>query len=113
MVDIINTETIIVSWLPPDPTNGIIKDYEIQVVVDESGQLFSRQTIPVADNEQDSVPVVNFNGLQLDSVQYRIAVSASTGGGQGPESIPVFVGVQATGRSHSYPIMTGPIHIPA
>ena len=93
----ITMATILVSWLPPDPTNGIILDYRVQVFTVASGELFATQTVAVGANEQEDVQLVNFSGLDLENMEYRVSVSARTAAGRGPESDPVIVGMTPTG----------------
>ena len=98
----INMTTILVSWLPPDPTNGIILDYRVQVFVVTSGELFATQTIAIGASEQEDMQLVNFGGLDLENVGYRVLVSARTAIGRGSESDPESVGIVPTGNSIVY-----------
>lgn len=77
---------VIVSWLPPDPSNGIIVQYLVQVYLDTTDQVVNSQAVSVGSS-------VTFVGLDLDNFRYRIVVYASTRAGTGPSSIPVFVGM--------------------
>ena len=94
----ITMTSILVSWLPPDPTNGIILDYRAQVLTVTTGELFATQTITISANEQEDVQIVNFSGLDLENMGYRVSVSARTAPGRGPESDPVIIGIQPTGN---------------
>ena len=98
----ITMATILVSWLPPDPTNGIILDYRVQVFVVTSGELFANQTVAVGASEQEDVQIVNFGGLDLENMGYQVSVSVRTSAGRGPESDPESVGIVPTGNSTVY-----------
>lgn len=88
---------VIVSWLPPDPRNGIILQYLVQVLLGDTDQMANGQTVSVGPTmaEQEMGRSVTFVGLDLDNFQYRIEVYASTIAGTGPSSIPVFVGMDS------------------
>lgn len=88
---------VIVSWLPPDPRNGIILQYLVQVLLDTTDQIVNSQTVSVGSSmaEQEMGRSVTFVGLDLDNFQYRIKVYASTSVGTGPSSIPVFIGMDS------------------
>ena len=86
---------VIVSWLPPEPRNGVILQYLVQVLLGSTDQTINSQTVSVGASmaEQEMGRSVTFVGLDLDNFQYRIEVHASTGAGTGPSSIPVFIGM--------------------
>lgn len=88
---------VIVSWLPPNPRNGIILQYLIQVSLASTNQTVNSQTVSVGNSmaEQEIGRSVTFVGLDLDNFQYRIEVYASTSVGTGPSSIPVFIGMDS------------------
>ena len=77
---------VIVSWLPPDPPNGVIIQYLVQILLDTTDQIVNSQTVSAGSSS-------TFVGLDLDNFRYRIVVYASTRAGTGPSSIPVFVGM--------------------
>lgn len=89
---------VIVSWLPPEPRNGVVLQYLVQVLLGTTDQTVNSQTVSVGSSmaEQEMGRSVTFVGLDLDNFQYRIEVYASTGAGTGPSSIPVFFGVDST-----------------
>ena len=95
----LSSQSILVSWSPPDPPNGIIHDYEVRVVVGLSGQLFTNRTVPVSRENQNTPQFVTINGLDLDQVRYLVTISARTGAGRGPETETVAIGTQAPGVS--------------
>ena len=88
---------VIVSWLPPEPRNGVILQYLVQVLLGATDQTINSQTVSVGSSmaEQEMGRSVTFVGLDLDNFQYRIEVYASTGAGTGPSSIPVFIGMDS------------------
>ena len=88
---------VIVSWLPPDPRNGIILQYLVQVLLDTTDQTVNSQTVSVGSSmaEQEMGRSVTFVGLDLDNFRYRIEVYASTTAGTGPSSIPVYIGMDS------------------
>lgn len=102
-VDILTQQLVIVSWLPPDPTNGIIIDYTVRVFVELSGQLFDSATV--------TTEPVNFVGLDLDNVRYRTAVSARTSVGSGPDSEPVYIGMEPETVTTSVTVQETPSEI--
>ena len=95
----LSSQSILISWSPPDPPNGIIQDYEVRVVVSLSGQLFTNRTVPVSRENQDVPQFVTIDGLDLGRVRYLVTISARTGAGQGPETEAVAIGTQAPGVS--------------
>ena len=95
----LSSQSILVSWSPPDPPNGIIHDYEVRVVVSLSGQLFTNRTVPVSLENQNVPQFVTIDGLDLDRVRYLVTISARTGAGRGPETEIVTIGTQAPGVS--------------
>ena len=86
---------VIVSWLPPEPRNGVILQYLVLVLLGATDQTINSQTVSVGSSmaEQEMGRSITFVGLDLDNFQYRIEVYASTGAGTGPSSIPVFIGM--------------------
>ncbi len=88
---------VIVSWLPPEPRNGVILQYLIQVLLDTTDQMVNSQTVSVGSSMAEQVMgrSVTFVGLDLENFRYRIEVYASTGAGTGPSSIPVFIGTDS------------------
>lgn len=87
-VDILTQQFVVVSWLPPDPANGNIIDYTVQVFIAPSGELFDSRVV--------TEEFVNLTGLDLDNVRYRISVSANTSVGSGPDSEPIYIGMGLT-----------------
>ena len=89
--------TVIVSWLPPEPRNGIVRQYLARILVASAEAVVNSQvlTIGTTNEEQAMVRSVTFGGLDLDNFRYQIEVYASTVVGQGPSSIPVFVGMDS------------------
>lgn len=88
--------SVTVSWLPPDPSNGVILQYLARILVASTGQLAGSQTV------QNGQTVI-FSGLDLDNVRYQIEVCASTSAGQGPCSIPVSVGTDLISTTEAPP----------
>ena len=77
--------SITITWLPPDPTNGIIESYTIEVTpVDDS------HTIPTINERPADVFEYNITGL-MEYVNYSIVVFAFTdkGRGMGSEAIEI------------------------
>ena len=122
-VTIIEETTILVTWLPPEATNGIIISYTmtvcvcvcvrerervcvcdvlllLQVVVNSTGEEVFSLSLPITTTSQLALQSVSVPGLELDSVRYRITVEAATRAGTGPPSEPVYVG---TGKTWTQP----------
>lgn len=90
----IGSTSILVSWLPPDPPNGILTEYLVRVLLASTGQEFTRTSVGVsADSALQSVHV---GGLDLDNVGYRVLVFANTSIGMGPASAPISVGADVS-----------------
>ena len=86
---------VIVSWLPPEPRNGILQQYLVRVLIASTGQVVNSQIVRIGSTieEQEMGRSVTFTGLDLDNFRYQIEVYASTSIGPGPSSIPVFEGM--------------------
>ena len=91
------SSAVVVTWLPPDPRNGIILQYLVQVLLASTSQIVNSQTVSVGSSiaEQEMGRSATFVGLDLDNFRYRIEIYAFTSAGQGPSSIPVFVGMDS------------------
>ena len=74
IVDVTDT-TVTLSWLSPDPPNGIITQYQVQYK--RSGSSSFIQLTPLNVNRVRTV-----TGLDSDT-QYEFRVTASTGAGDG------------------------------
>ena len=88
---------VTVSWSPPDPRNGVILQYLVQISAASTGQAVASRTVAIGSStpDQEGTQLEIFTGLDLANVRYRIEVYASTSVGQGPSSIPVFVGMDS------------------
>jgi hypothetical protein len=76
--------SITIAWLPPDPTNGIIESYSIEVTpVDNNGPVIQRMP-PMGEL------MYNISGL-MEHVNYSIVVFASTDKGSGIGSDAIVV----------------------
>lgn len=82
----LSQQVVIVSWLPPDPTNGVILDYTVTVYSEPSGQLLTETTV--------DMEIANIAGLDLLNLYYSIRITARTGAGMGNESESVFFGIE-------------------
>ena len=82
---VVTRASITITWLPPDPTNGIIESYSIQVTPVDNSHM-----IPPFDELPADEIVYNITGL-MEYVNYSIVVFASTnrGIGMGSEAIVV------------------------
>ncbi len=87
---------ILVSWLPPDPPNGVLVGYTVRVLIEPTGQEFDSTTVAVGREEQQDSQSVTFSGLDLANVAYRVLVTATTSAGIGPSSQPVLIGALRT-----------------
>lgn len=88
---------VFVSWLPPDPPNGILLQYLARILTVSTSHIASSQVLTIGSTteEQGMARSITFEGLDLDNFRYQIEVYASTSVGQGPSSIPVFVGMDS------------------
>ncbi len=69
-VGVLSTTTIIISWFPPDPPNGVILDYLVQVRDVASGQVVAARTLAIGQDQQTEVQTVTVGELQLESTRY-------------------------------------------
>ena len=97
-MDTVSQTTIIVSWQPPVQPNGILLDYELTVREATSGSEVTRLLIPVAAEEQGVARFQTVTGLSLEEESYSVTVSGRTSVGQGPKSVPIFVGIDVSGQ---------------
>ena len=83
IVDVTDT-TVTLSWMPPDPPNGIITQYQVQYRITGGGSFTNQMTTDLIDT---------ITGL-MTSTQYDFRVRASTVVGRGPPSniVSAFVG---------------------
>ena len=72
--------SITITWLPPDPTNGVIESYSIEVTPIDNSHMIPLITVLPMDEL-----VYNISGL-MEYINYSIIVFASTDKGQGPRS---------------------------
>ena len=72
--------SITITWLPPDPTNGMIESYSIEVTPIDNSHMIPLITVLPMDEL-----VYNISGL-MEYINYSIIVFASTDKGQGPRS---------------------------
>ena len=89
-VNPIGSTSILVSWLAPDPPNGVLTEYLVRVLLASTGEEFSRTSVGVS--AESVLQSVSVGGLDLDNIGYRVLVSASTSIGMGPTSAPISVG---------------------
>ena len=81
----ITRSSITITWLAPEPTNGIIESYTIQVVrIDDS------QMLPDIDVRPPDMRDYNITGL-MEHVNYSIVIVASTDKGMGDGSEAIIV----------------------
>ena len=85
IVDVTDT-TVTLSWMPPDPPNGIITQYQIQYRRTSSGGSFG-------NNQMTTDLTYTVTGL-MTGTQYDLRVRAFTVVGRGPPSnvVTAFVG---------------------
>ena len=78
--------SITIIWLPPDPTNGMIESYDIEVTpVDDNSDMIRLITVTPMDEL-----MYNISGL-MEYVNYSIIVFARTDKGRGPGSEAIIV----------------------
>ncbi len=85
-MSLLNPQVVFISWLPPDPTNGIIIDYTVRLSIKPSGQLLRTTVV--------ELEIVNFDSLDLANLFYSVTVTARTAAGMGPDSEPVCFGAE-------------------
>ena len=86
---------VLVSWLPPDPLNGVLTSYLLRVLREPTGEEVNRTIIPVSLAQQQDAQSVTLLTLELESTSYRVLVSASTRAGRGQSSEPIIIGTEA------------------
>ena len=77
--------SITITWLLPDPTNGIIESYAIEITPVDNSHM-----IPPKDGLSANVSEYNITGL-MEYVNYSIVVFAFTDKGRGVESEAIVV----------------------
>ena len=84
IVDVTDT-TVTLSWMPPDPPNGIITQYQVQYRITGGGSF--------GDNQMTTDLTFTVTGLMTDT-RYDFRVRAFTIVGRGPPSnvVTAFVG---------------------
>lgn len=85
-----------VSWLPPDPPNGILTHYLVRVLMEPEGEELYNTSISVGVAQQLDVQSVTFSGLDLANVGYTVLVFANTSVGMGPSSDPIRIGAEVS-----------------
>ena len=85
-VSALNQQVVLISWSPPEASNGVILDYTVRLLSEPSGQLL--------DTAMVDLEFVNFDGLDLNTMYYSVAVAARTSAGLGSESESVFFGAE-------------------
>lgn len=104
----VGSSLVIVSWLPPSPANGLLTSYSLRVLLEPSGtEVFSR-SLPLSPEQQDTLQTVSVPGLNLDTMRYRVLVSATNNAGTGPDSTPILIGTEATMATTEAPPTTTP-----
>lgn len=81
----VTINSITISWLRPDPANGVIESYSIRVERIDDGETERRISNISADVFEH-----NITGL-MEFVNYSIVVFAFTDKGRGPGSEPIVV----------------------
>jgi hypothetical protein len=93
-VNAVGSNLILVSWLPPDPSNGILTSYLLLVQTQLGmAEVFSNN-IPVGVAQQMTPQTVTVSGLDLENVGYNVFVFANTSVGMGPSSGPIQIGAE-------------------
>ena len=77
--------SINIAWLSPEPANGVIESYSIEVTKIENGEV----VVNMSDISRDTLEF-NITGL-LEFVEYGIVVFAFTDKGRGPGSDTIVV----------------------
>ena len=85
-VSALNQQVVLISWSPPEASNGVILGYTIRLSSEPTGQLLNTAMV--------DLEFVNFDGLDLNTMYYSVAIAARTSAGLGPESESVFFGTE-------------------
>ena len=80
IVDVTDT-TVILSWMPPDPPNGIITQYQVQYRIANSDDSFGNNEVNTLSTDLN----YTVTGLTT-STEYEFRVRAFTLVGRGPSS---------------------------
>lgn len=107
-VTAVGSSLVIISWFPPDSPNGVLTSYTLLVLIGATGQVFNRTTITLGPDQQQALQTVSVAGLDLENVEYRVEVSASTSIGSGPSSEHILVGTPVTPPDATPPGTTPP-----
>ena len=77
--------SITITWLPPDPTNGMIESYGIEVTPVDNSHIIPPMNVAPMDEL-----MYNISGL-MEYVNYSIVIFARTDKGRGPGSEAIIV----------------------
>ena len=88
VVDSTNT-TVTLSWMPPDPPNGIITQYQVQYRRNNARDSFTDNEVNISATDR----TYTVTGLMI-ATEYRFRVRAFTAVGRGDpsNSVDVFIG---------------------
>ncbi len=85
-VSTLSEQAVFISWQSPNPTNGAIIDYSVILRNEPGGQPIRTLTV--------NIEIASLDNLDLTNLYYSIAISARNNAGLGPESEPVFFGIE-------------------